>query len=86
MQAAVSADLAAAIVQGYSDYWTVEYIDCAIQTASESGSGQRHGGYRAQAALGRYLLNSETLAKPPTQADVKHQIWITQRNADSGNC
>ena len=76
MQATVPADLAAAIVQGYSDYWTVRVkalrepdpsnpdLDTVMAGTELSRAEQLLSGYQQQGTAYR--------------SDVKHQIWITQ--------
>jgi len=76
VQATVPADLAAAIVQGYSDYWTVRVkalrepdptnpdLDTVMAGTELSRAEQLLSGYQQQGTAYR--------------SDVKHQIWITQ--------
>jgi hypothetical protein len=80
VQAAVSADLAAAIVQAYSNYWTVRVAamrdpsDTNIQLESVMAGDELQGAYKT---LAQYRDVGEAF-----DATVRHQIWITSATTD----
>jgi hypothetical protein len=80
VQAAVSADLAAAIVQAYSNYWTVRVAamrdpsDTNIQLESVMAGDELQGAYKT---LAQYRDVGDAF-----DTTVRHQIWITSATND----
>jgi hypothetical protein len=80
VQAAVTADLAAAIVQGYSNYWLVRVQaqrdpgDDAIDLESVMADNELIG---ARETLAQYVEAGEAY-----DTSIKHQIWITSATED----
>lgn len=81
VQAAIPADLAAAIVQGYSNYWTVRVN--ALHAPDPSNADLQ--GVMASTELSRaqQVLGSYQEQGMAYQSNVKHQIWITQASPDA---
>jgi hypothetical protein len=80
VQAAVPADLAAAIVQGYSNYWSVRVraerdpSDATVDLESVMAGNELVG---ARRTLSEYVEAGEAF-----ETSVKHQIWITSATTD----
>jgi hypothetical protein len=80
VQVALPVDLAAAIVQGYSNYWTVRIAamrdptDTTIQLDSVMAGDELQGAYKT---LTQYRDVGEAF-----NTTVRHQIWITSATND----
>jgi len=80
VQAAVPADVAAAIVQGYSNYWSLRVqaerdpSDTTIDLESVMADNELIG---ARKTLSQYVDAGEAF-----DTSIKHQIWITSATAD----
>jgi hypothetical protein len=78
VQATVPSDLAAAIIQGYDNYWSVRVramgdpSDSSIDLESVMANEELAA---ARQTLGEYRDDGEAY-----QATIHHQIWITQAN------
>jgi hypothetical protein len=76
VQAALPSDLAAAIIQGYDNYWSVRVRamgdpgDTSVDLASVMDGDEL--------AVARKTLSEYQSAGEAYQTSVKHQIWITR--------
>jgi hypothetical protein len=76
IQAVIPADLAGAILQGYSDYWSVRVLSLRTPDPANQELDRVMTGFelaRAQEVLAGYQRDGKAY-----QSDIKHQIWITQ--------
>src|SRR6266851_3204945 len=76
VQASLPADLAAAIVQGYSNYWTVRVN--ALRDPDPANPDLESVMVGTELSRAQQLLSGYQQQGMAYESDVKHQIWITQ--------
>src|SRR5216684_203214 len=80
VQANLPADQAAAIVQGYSNYWTVRVN--ALRDPDPANPDLENVMVGAELSRAQQLLSGYQQQGTAYESDVKHQIWITQASPD----
>ncbi len=80
VQAILPADLAAAIVQGYSNYWTVRVN--ALRDPDPANPDLESVMVGTELSRAQQLLSGYQQQGTAYESDVKHQIWITQASPD----
>ncbi len=80
VQAALPADLAAEIVQAYSNYWTVRVN--ALRDPDPTNPDLESVMVGTELSRAQQLLSGYQQQGIGYQSDVKHQIWITQASTD----
>jgi len=80
VQVALPVDLAAAIVQGYSNYWTVRVN--ALRDPDPANPDLESVMVGTELSRAQQLLSGYQQQGTAYDSDVKHQIWITQASAD----
>jgi hypothetical protein len=80
VQASLPADLAAAIVKGYSNYWTVRVN--ALRDPDPANPDLESVMVGTELSRAQQLLSGYQQQGTAYDSDVKHQIWITQASAD----
>jgi hypothetical protein len=80
VQANLPADQAAAIVQGYSNYWTVRVN--ALHDPDPANPDLESVMVGTELSRAQQLLSGYQQQGTAYQSDVKHQIWITQASPD----
>jgi hypothetical protein len=79
IQAALPPDLAAAILEGYSNYWSVRVV--SIRNPDPENEELEAVMTDTELARAREVLAGYQREGKEYEADVKHQIWITQATA-----
>jgi hypothetical protein len=80
VQANLPADQAAAIVQGYSNYWTVRVN--ALRDPDPANPDLESVMVGTELSRAQQLLSGYQQQGTAYESDVKHQIWITQASPD----